>query len=134
MNYREEDELFQIHHNDFIQRFESQYPNAVWKDIEATIHRMLVSIFKSATAYEPPRGLGAYGKSRALYAADLLLEWRRCPNEMGDSCKFIVKPQICELNFIPDCTRACQYYPNFHNEAFDFLFLDIESQDIVQLC
>ncbi|VUZ44294.1 unnamed protein product [Hymenolepis diminuta] len=134
MNYREEDGLFQIHHNDFIQRFESQYPNAVWKDIEATIHRMLVSVFKSATAYEPPRGLGAYEKSRALYAADLLLEWRRCPNGMGDPCEFIVKPQICELNFIPDCTRACQYYPNFHNEAFDFLFLDIESQDIVQLC
>nr|CDS34203.2 tubulin tyrosine ligase protein 12 [Hymenolepis microstoma] len=134
MNYREEDELFQVHHNDFIQRFESQYPNAVWKDIEAKIHKMLVNVFKSATAYEPPRGLGAYGKSRALYAVDLLLEWRRCPEEIGDSCGFIVEPQICEVNFIPDCTRACQYYPDFHNEAFDFLFLDKESQDILQLC
>ncbi|VDO06298.1 unnamed protein product [Rodentolepis nana] len=133
MNYREDDELFQVHHNDFIQRFESQYPNAAWKDIEAKIHKMLVNVFKSAIACEPPRGLGAYGKSRALYAVDLLLEWRRCPSEMGDSCGFTVEPQICEVNFIPDCTRACQYYPDFHNEAFDFLFLDKESQDIVQL-
>lgn len=139
MNYRGEDELFQVHHNDFIQKFESQYPNAAWKDIEAKIHKMLVDVFKSASVYAPPRGLGDYGKSRALYAVDLLLEWRRSSQKRqeGDgikSCGFRIEPQICEVNFIPDCSRACHYYPNFHNEAFDFLFLDKVFEDIVQLC
>ncbi|KAM7532442.1 hypothetical protein Aperf_G00000133028 [Anoplocephala perfoliata] len=139
MNYREGDELFQLHYNDFIQKFESQYPNAAWKDIEVKIHKVLVDVFKSASVYAPPRGLGVYGKSRALYAVDLLLEWRHSSQKQheGDgvrSCGFSIEPQICEVNFIPDCTRACQYYPNFHNEAFDLLFLDKESEDIVQLC
>ncbi|EUB64719.1 Tubulin--tyrosine ligase-like protein [Echinococcus granulosus] len=112
MNYREADELLHIHHTDFIQAFEKQYPNLRWKDIE--------------------RGLGAYGKSRAMYAVDLLLEWRQRQQETS-SCGFHMEPQICEVNFTPDCTRACHYYPNFYNEVFDFLFLGRESEDIVQL-
>lgn len=93
---------------------------------------MLADVFRAATAYPPPRGLGAYGKSRAMYAVDLLLEWRQHQEE-ANLCGFYVEPQICEVNFTPDCTRACHYYPNFHNEVFDFLFLDRDSEDIVQL-
>ncbi|KAL5968952.1 Tubulin--tyrosine ligase-like protein 12 [Taenia solium] len=132
MNYRENDELLQIHHTDFIQALEKQYPNLRWKDIEGKIHRTLADIFRAATAYPPPRGLGAYGKSRAMYAVDLLLEWRQ-HQQAASSCGFYVEPQVCEVNFTPDCTRACQYYPNFHNEVFDFLFLGHDSEDIVQL-
>ncbi|VDM22544.1 unnamed protein product [Hydatigera taeniaeformis] len=132
MNYRESDELLQIHHTDFIQALGKQYPNLRWKDIESKIHKMLADVFKTATAYPPPRGLGAYGKSRAMYAVDLLLEWQQHHREAA-FCGFCVEPQICEVNFTPDCTRACQYYPNFYNEVFDFLFLDRNSEDIVQL-
>ncbi|KAH9278269.1 Tubulin--tyrosine ligase-like protein 12 [Echinococcus granulosus] len=132
MNYREADELLHIHHTDFIQAFEKQYPNLRWKDIEAKIYKTLGEVFRAATAYPPPRGLGAYGKSRAMYAVDLLLEWRQRQQETS-SCGFHMEPQICEVNFTPDCTRACHYYPNFYNEVFDFLFLGRESEDIVQL-
>ncbi|CDI96715.1 tubulin tyrosine ligase protein 12 [Echinococcus multilocularis] len=132
MNYREADELLQIHHTDFIQAFEKQYPNLRWKDIEAKIYKTLGEVFRAATAYPPPRGLGAYSKSRAMYAVDLLLEWRQRQQEIA-SCGFHMEPQICEVNFTPDCTRACHYYPNFYNEVFDFLFLGRESEDIVQL-
>ncbi|VDL88269.1 unnamed protein product, partial [Schistocephalus solidus] len=34
MNYREEDELKQVHHTDFISQFERQYPNIRWQDVE----------------------------------------------------------------------------------------------------
>nr|VZI24654.1 unnamed protein product [Spirometra erinaceieuropaei] len=35
MNYREEDELKQVHHTDFISQFERQYPNIRWKAVES---------------------------------------------------------------------------------------------------
>ncbi|KAH9278573.1 Tubulin--tyrosine ligase-like protein 12 [Echinococcus granulosus] len=41
MNYREADELLHIHHTDFIQAFEKQYPNLQWKDIEMKIYKTL---------------------------------------------------------------------------------------------
>ena len=103
--------------------------------LQAKIHETLVNVFQTVTAYSPPRGIGAYSKSRAMYAVDLLLEWKR---EQGSSssttsCNFNIEPRICEVNFIPDCTRACYYYPNFHNDVFNFLFLDQVSEDIVQI-
>ena len=35
-----------------------------------------------------------------------------------------MQPVICEVNFTPDCDRACKYHPNFINDIFSALFMD----------
>jgi tubulin--tyrosine ligase-like protein 12 len=48
--------------------------------------------------------------SAALYGIDVMLDSE-------------FKPQILEVNYSPDCTRACNYDPNFYNNCFSVMFL-----------
>lgn len=35
-----------------------------------------------------------------------------------------MQPQILEVNFNPDCKRACRHHATFFNDVFSTLFLD----------
>lgn len=60
-------------------------------------------------------------QSRAIYAADLMLEWSDDDHMM--------QPKLLEINYSPDCDRACRYHSNFYNHMMTSLFLD-QTSDI----
>ncbi|KAM8884390.1 tubulin--tyrosine ligase-like protein 12 [Synchiropus picturatus] len=119
MNYTDGVELKQIHYDDFIPMFEQQNPQHPWKEVEADVFKALGQLFQAASSRPPPYGICPYPSSRAIYAVDLMLKW-----STGDNGQWTMTPQILELNFSPDCARACLYHPDFYNHMFQTLFLD----------
>jgi tubulin--tyrosine ligase-like protein 12 len=66
-------------------------------------------------------------QSRALYAADIMLAWQ----VDSEGCS-VMQPKLLEVNWAPDCQRACEYYPDFYDDVFGLLFLD-EEKDVFKL-
>ena len=59
-------------------------------------------------------------QSRAIYGLDFMLEW----NETTPTVR-TMEPRLLEVNYCPDCVRACKYHPQFFNHMFQTLF-DLE--------
>jgi tubulin--tyrosine ligase-like protein 12 len=115
MNYAEN---FQLHHlkcEEFLEKWAEQYPKHPWQEIETNILAMLREMFIGATKRPPPCGIADNPQSRAVYAVDLMLSW-------DDDDK--IQPKLLEINFTPDCKRACEYYPDFYNDIFKLLYLE----------
>ena len=121
MNYKPTN-LKQMYCHDYIKEFETQYPDFKWAEVEATIFQMIKGVFEGATQKAPPAGIGHCPQAGAMYATDLMLSW----SEDGGVKRMV--PQMLEFNWMPDCERACQYYPEFFNNVFNTLFLD-DTQD-----
>ena len=46
----------------------------------------------------------------------------------------VMEPKLCEVNYCPDCERACKYHPHFYNDIFRTLFLeDTEGRPVTLL-
>ena len=52
--------------------------------------------------------------SRAIYGLDAMIDEQ-------------LEPYIIEINYQPDCTRACKFIPEFYNDIFSTLFFEKES-------
>nr|CAH7742881.1 unnamed protein product [Callosobruchus chinensis] len=115
MNYNAPSDLLHLKCEEFLIEWSKQYPEHAWEIIEMKIIAMLKDILVSATSVDPPCGFGESPQSRALYAADIMLE-------IDEKGAFV--PRILEINFTPDCQRACTYYKDFYNDIFNLLFLD----------
>lgn len=115
MNYSEESPLYHVKCADFMIEWNKQFPDHPWESyVQPKILRMFKEMFVAATCEDSPKGIAESPQSRAMYAADLMLQWRGKDME----------PALLEVNFTPDCQRACQYYENFFNDIFECLFLN----------
>ncbi|XP_041969397.1 tubulin--tyrosine ligase-like protein 12 [Aricia agestis] len=127
MNYTEGTTLYRLLCEDFKNEWRLQYPEYNWEDIEKDIFKMFSELFTAATAKEAPCGIAKSPQSRALYAADIMLRWQDSNGEKS------IQPSLLELNWMPDCQRACQYYPDFYNDIFSVLFLNKEVNTCVKV-
>ncbi|KAF9923079.1 Tubulin--tyrosine ligase-like protein 12 [Linnemannia zychae] len=103
--------LTQLLYTKFIENFEKEHSdkhNKKWPEIQADINEAIKAIFAAAIVKSRPEGLGAADdKSKpyeafSIYGIDVMLK---------DDCQ----PVVVEVNFSPDCTRACKYDPEFLN-------------------
>ncbi|CAO1440765.1 unnamed protein product [Diamesa hyperborea] len=120
MNYDENLVLQHLKCEDFLEEWKDQYGEYPWEDIENDICDMLKEMFIAATKEKAPKGICPSPQSRALYAADIMLSL-----EDGK-----VQPKLLECNWTPDCKRACEYYPDFYNDIFKLMFLNVDNHCI----
>lgn len=127
MNYAEA-EMKQMLCAEFVDKFDRVYPDTPWSGIQEEVFRVLRCVFENAVSVPPPRGLCPSPQSRAMYAVDLMIEWDRT-----DPAVTKVQPKLLEVNWAPDCQRACLFYPDFFNDVFSTLFLDEPTAGVVRL-
>lgn len=120
MNYTEGVPLHRMLCEQFKQAWAEQFPNYSWEEVEKSIFKMFSELFSAATSKDAPYGIAKSPQSRALYAADIMLSWHKQKNETQ------IQPKLLEINWMPDCRRACEYYRDFYNDIFSVLFLDKE--------
>lgn len=121
MNYAEGAVLKHMLCSEFRTHWTEQYPAILWESVEDSIVSMFKEVFECAIIERPPCGICESPQSRALYAADIMLEWK------DDGT---IQPKLLEVNWTPDCKRACLYYKDFYNDIFKLLFLDECNDDV----
>lgn len=109
--------LLQMYCHDFIEKFNSQYPDNKWNNIETKIYDMFFEVFKAATSQDAPKGIPHNTQCKGCFGFDIMIKWSEGENRT-------MEPQLLEANFNSDCKRACEYYPEFFNDIFSVMFLD----------
>lgn len=127
MNYNENATLHRMLSAEFKTAWASQYGDYNWDEVEQSIFKMFAELFAAATSKEAPCGIAKSPQSRALYAADIMLSWETKGSEE------VIQPKLLEMNWMPDCRRACEYYPDFYNDIFSVLFLNKEASTCIKI-
>ncbi|XP_064490210.1 tubulin--tyrosine ligase-like protein 12 isoform X1 [Ornithodoros turicata] len=126
MNYADTD-MKQMLCAEFVEKFDDAYPSTPWSGIQEQVFGLLRSAFEQAASSPPPGGICPNPQSRAMYAVDLMIEWDTSSGEKG------VQPKLLEVNWAPDCQRACLFYPSFFDDVFSTLFLDEPTDSVIPL-
>ncbi|KAI8882515.1 TTL-domain-containing protein, partial [Backusella circina FSU 941] len=109
MNYSNY-QMTQLDHKSFIHNMEKQH-DIKWDPIQKEINQSIKDVLAAAVTEQQPIGLSAEETtfdSFGVYGFDIMLT---------DT----FKPLVIEANFAPDCTRACQYDPEFVNNIFSLV-------------
>lgn len=114
-NYLDKEKILQMKCENFIETIEKAYPRIQWSEVQKDINLTIRKAIEAAAKEEAPRGVAPNVQSRAMYGVDIMLQH-------GDND--VIKSTLLEINFMPDTTRACQYYPDFADTVFETLFLD----------
>ncbi|OQV21728.1 Tubulin--tyrosine ligase-like protein 12 [Hypsibius exemplaris] len=123
MNYGQ-GEIHQKFCHIFIEQFDAQNEGSSWSKVEKEIYQAVREVFLAAVSEPSPKGLVHSPQSRAMYGLDFMLKWK-------DGAIQAIQPMLLEINFAPDCKRACDYYPDFFNDIFSYLFLDDDAPETI---
>ena len=82
-----------------------------WENIYIKLKKQIKIIFLLASK-DCPQMINYC--SRAIYGLDAMIDYN-------------LEPHVIEINYQPDCTRACKFIPEFYNDLFSTLYLGNES-------
>ncbi|XP_022196754.2 tubulin--tyrosine ligase-like protein 12 [Nilaparvata lugens] len=118
MNYTGKSNLKKMLCDEFVEKFEERFGDQhSWDSVEKKIFAMIKEIFEAAISEKPPCGIPHSPQSRAVYGMDMMLSYTANKD---------IQPKVLEINWIPDCQRACEYYNDFYNDIFALCFLNEE--------
>ncbi|CAL4081098.1 unnamed protein product, partial [Meganyctiphanes norvegica] len=109
--------LLQMFCTDFINKWNTQYPDHQWDGVEKDLYDMFLEVFRGATAEDAPAGIPNNTQCAGSYGFDVMIDWQNINGER------VMQPKLLEVNFNSDCKRACEYYPEFFNDIFSVMFL-----------
>lgn len=118
-NYTDKSKIYEMECSSFVTEFARLYPKVHWPDVQKRINGMVKELLEIVCKHPPPCGIPANRQSRAMYGFDVMLMWKDGAQQQNTDS---IQPVFIEANFMPDCERACQYYHDFADTAFEALF------------
>uniref|UniRef100_A0A1I7ZQQ2 SET domain-containing protein n=1 Tax=Steinernema glaseri TaxID=37863 RepID=A0A1I7ZQQ2_9BILA len=124
-NYGEAGKVYQMNCHTFMTLVENRYPQLKWAEVQKKINKVIKNAFELLANGSRPTNVVHSNQSRAMYGLDIMLKW-------NDTVQSDLGVSFIEANFMPDCTRACEYYRDFADTVFETLFTDAPLSDAVE--